>query len=57
MRYLSEKATVGVTSLSRSTIRRMIEAGTFPAPIRIGQRRIAFDQNKVEDFLKSRPAA
>ena len=42
--------------LSRSTIYKMVEDGTFPAPIKIGARRIAWKVASVDDWLEEREA-
>ncbi len=42
--------------LSRSTIYAMVEEGTFPAPIKIGSRRIAWRVAAVEEWLGGREA-
>lgn len=36
------------TTLSRSTINRMVKKEKFPAPIRISYRRIAWDADEVD---------
>jgi prophage regulatory protein len=42
---------------SRSAIYRDIAAGTFPAPIRIGDRAVAWRQRDIAAWIESRPAA
>lgn len=39
---------------SAATMWRAIAAGDFPAPIRIGARRIAFFQDEIDAFLARR---
>jgi len=49
------KEAIRLTSFSRSSIWRGIKDGTFPAPIKIGKRAIAFRQSELEQWIKSRP--
>ncbi len=41
--------------LSRSTIYAAVKAGTFPAPIRIGARAVAWKLSDVEAWIAARP--
>ncbi len=41
--------------LSRSSIYAFMAAGTFPQPIRIGARAVAWRLSDIEDWLASRP--
>ena len=43
--------------LARSTIYRMIEAGTFPRPVKIGQRAVAWPESDIERWIAERPEA
>ena len=43
--------------LSRSTIYAAVKAGTFPAPVRIGARAVAWRVSEVEQWLEARPLA
>ena len=45
------------TGLSRSSIYAMMEQGTFPRPLRIGQRAVAWDEATIENWLASRAQA
>lgn len=45
------------TGLSRATIYRQMDAGTFPRPRRIGQRAVAWPQHEIEAWKASRPLA
>lgn len=40
-----------ITSLSRATIYRRISAGTFPKPVNLGGRRIAFARNELDRWI------
>ena len=46
-----------LVQLSRSTIYANVKAGTFPAPIRIGARAVAWRLSEVEAWLEARPLA
>lgn len=46
-----------VTSLSRTTIYRMVEAGTFPKPIKIGASRIAWRASIIARWQRECAAA
>ena len=46
-----------LVQLSRSTIYAAVKAGTFPAPIRIGARAVAWRLSDVEQWLEARPLA
>jgi prophage regulatory protein len=56
-KLLSPKAVCERTSLSRSTLDRLVAAGKFPQPIRITDRRLAYDAAAVERFLQEKVAA
>lgn len=45
------------TGLARSTIYDQMEKGTFPRPIRIGERAVAWRDSDIEDWIASRPSA
>lgn len=40
--------------LGRSTIYEMIKAGAFPAPIMLGKRSVAWREDEVDAWLRSR---
>ena len=46
-----------LVQLSRSTIYANVKAGTFPAPIRIGARAVAWRLSDLEAWLEARPLA
>jgi prophage regulatory protein len=56
-RLLSPKAVCDRTSLSRSTLDRLVAAGAFPQPIRLTDRRLAFDAAVIEAWLLEKVAA
>ena len=44
-----------LTGLSRSTIRRMVNNGSFPPPVRLGLRSIGWRESDVMNWLETRP--
>ena len=42
------------TSLSRATIYRQVAEHTFPKPVRIGHRRIAFSSEAVQRWIEDK---
>lgn len=51
LRYIRMKETCRKTGLSKSTIYERISAGTFPAPVRLGERAVAFIESEVEAWM------
>jgi prophage regulatory protein len=45
------------TGLSRSSIYRLMEAGAFPRPIRIGLRAVAWRASDLDRWQAARPPA
>lgn len=56
-KLLTPKAVCERTSLSRSSLDRLVATGQFPAPIRITERRLAFNLQAVEAWLQQKVAA
>lgn len=46
---------IQLTSLSRSTIYRLIKKDDFPKPIRLSANRSGFRLSEIESWLESRP--
>jgi prophage regulatory protein len=44
-----------VTGLSRTSLWRRVKDGTFPAPIRLGPNRVAWNMDEVRAWLDNRP--
>lgn len=44
-----------LTGLGRSTIYRMVAARTFPSPVRLGPRAVAWRQSDLDEWSESRP--
>ncbi len=42
---------------TRDHLRRLVKAGRFPKPIRLGESRIAWIESEVDEYLKARAAA
>ena len=53
LRILRLKAVLERTGLSRSTLYRKIQAGTFPGQVRISERCIGWRHGDVEDWLRN----
>lgn len=46
-----------VTGLSRSSIYAMMDDGSFPRPVRIGRRAVAWRESDLRAWLESRQSA
>lgn len=53
-RVLTKKEVIRRASLSKSTIYEYIQRGIFPAPIKIGLRRVGWLESDVDDWLEKR---
>ena len=51
LKLLSPKAVCERTSLSRTSLARLVAQGRFPAPVRITQRRLAYRASDVDAWL------
>lgn len=56
MQFLTPRAVCEKVAVSRATLDRMVDAGKFPAPIRITERRLAFNADAVEGWMAERIA-
>lgn len=45
-----------VTGLGRSTIYRLVADGSFPAPVRLGPRAVAWRWSDLDQWSRSRPS-
>ena len=52
-RILRLNAVLDRTGLSRSTLYRKVERGTFPAQVRISERCIGWRESEVEQWLRN----
>jgi|APLak6261667961_1056064.scaffolds.fasta_scaffold23026_2 prophage regulatory protein len=57
MSLMRLKDVIEKVKLSRSSIYSLTKAGAFPAPLRLSERRIAWRQEDVENWLNNRPVA
>jgi len=53
---IDELKTVKGVGYSKPHLWRLIRAGKFPKPIRLGQNRIAFPEHEIENWLKEKIA-
>lgn len=44
-------------ALGRSSIYEFIQAGTFPAPVKIGARAVAWRESEIEEWISTRQSA
>lgn len=45
------------TGLSRTTVWRMVKAGTFPPPVKLSNRAIGWLRSDIEEWVRNRPVA
>ncbi|MFZ4808236.1 MAG: helix-turn-helix transcriptional regulator [Hyphomicrobiaceae bacterium] len=57
MRILTMKHVCEITSYTAQHIYRLIRAGKFPRPIRLGLNRIGFRMADIEKWMADRPLA
>lgn len=55
--FLTPKAVCAKIALSRATLDRLVDAGKFPAPIRLTERRLAYNAAAVDDWMAERMEA
>ena len=54
MRFLRMREVEKITARSRTSIWRDVKAGTFPPPVPVGGRSIAFVEEEVQDWCQAR---
>jgi prophage regulatory protein len=54
---LSVHEVCSTTCQTRSTLHEAVRRGDFPAPVRVGTRRIAWRSEDVQRWIESRPLA
>lgn len=54
MKLLKLKDVIAITSLSKASVYRQVNAGTFPAPIRIGPRAIAWVVAEIDLWIEEK---
>ena len=57
LKLLNRKEIEELTGLSRASIYRLMRAGHFPAPTRIGLRAVRWPEDEIRGWLESRPRA
>lgn len=57
MRILRAEEVTQRTGLSRSSIRRLEDAGSFPSRRRLTPNGVGWIESEVEDWIESRPRA
>jgi prophage regulatory protein len=57
MQFLTPRDVCAKIALSRATLDRMVAAGQFPAPIKLTERRLAYDAAAVEEWMTARAEA
>ena len=54
-RLLRLPAVLERTGLGRSALYALMKAGTFPRPLRIGARAVAWLEDEVDEWIRKRP--
>lgn len=54
VRYISQREVEQKTGLSSATLHRLRRKGRFPDPIRVGERRIAWPEAEIDNWLANR---
>lgn len=49
--FLTPKAVCAKVALSRATLDRLVDAGKFPSPIKLTERRLAYNAADVERWM------
>lgn len=57
LRFLPVKEVVRRTSLSRATVYRLVQAGTFPLPVTLTGARTAWVETEITAWMQSRLAS
>jgi len=55
-RFLRRRSVEDRTGLSRSTIYLFVQSGTFPRPVRIGGRAVAWLESDIDAWIEARLA-
>ena len=55
--FLRMPEVLKLTGLSRTTIHRMVKAGTFPPPMKLGARAVGWRAADIEEWLDDRTVA
>ena len=57
VRFLRRREVERLTRLSRTSIYRKMRSGTFPLPVKLGERAVAWRADEIHDWIASRPPA
>lgn len=57
MKYLRRRDVEEITSLSRTTIYKLMANGAFPRPVKLTGKAVAWPESAIEEWLASRPVA
>jgi prophage regulatory protein len=57
MKYLRRRDVEEITSLSRTTIYKLMSQGAFPRPVKLTGKAVAWPESAIVDWLASRPLA
>ncbi len=56
LRFLRLPSVISRTGLSRSTIYLRVSTGTFPKPVSLGGRAVAWVESEIEDWIEAQIA-
>lgn len=56
IKLLNTRQVCALLSISRTTLWRYSKDGTFPSPIILTKQRIAWREDQLNDWIKSRPS-
>ena len=56
-RFLRRTEVEAITALSRSSLYRLMRAGLFPEPIKIGPKAVRWKSSEIAAYVESRPRA
>jgi prophage regulatory protein len=54
--YIREKQLLEIIPISSNALAAQVAAGTFPAPVKIGLRSVAYNLREVREWLRQRTA-
>ena len=57
VRILRRREVERLTRLSKASIYRKMRTGTFPLPLKLGERAVAWRADEIHDWIASRPRA
>ena len=56
-RLLRRRQVEEITSMSRSSIYRLMQEGEFPRPVKVGSAAVRWRSSDITEWLESRPVA